>query len=119
MHNLEEVELIIGNSGKNFSGVTSITIQLLSYQYKEINLAVLGSSFIPNEFKTINFYQFIKLTRNNLANGKNRIFFTRRNDEMIQGLIAKYVFGSKIKIIFLSTAQRNHTKFTKWYRYSC
>ena len=33
---------------------------------------------------------------------------------MIQGLIAKYIFGSKIKIIFVSTAQRNHTKFTKW-----
>ena len=33
---------------------------------------------------------------------------------MIQGLIAKYIFGSKIKIIFLSTAQRDHTKFTKW-----
>jgi len=114
MHNLEEVELIIGNSGKNFSGVTSITIQLLSYQYKEINLAVLGSSFIPDEFNTINFYQFIKLTKNKLSNGKYRIFFTRRNDEMIQGLIAKYVFGSKIKIIFLSTAQRNHTRFTKW-----
>ena len=32
---------------------------------------------------------------------------------MIQGLIAKYIFGSKIKIIFLSTAQRDHTKFTK------
>ena len=114
MRNLEEVELIIGNSGKNFSGVTSITIQLLSYQYKEINLTVLGSSFIPDEFKTINFFQFIKLTRNKLSNGKNRIFFTRRNDEMIQGLIAKYIFGSKIKIIFVSTAQRNHTKFTKW-----
>ena len=114
MHNLKDVELIIGNSGKNFSGVTSITIQLLSYQYKEINLAVLGSSFIPDEFKTINFYQFIKLTRNKLFNGKYRVFFTRRNDEMIQGLIAKYVFGSKIKIIFLSTAQRNHTKFTRW-----
>ena len=114
MRNLEEVELIIGNSGKNFSGVTSITIQLLSYQYREINLAVLGSSFIPDEFKTINFYQFIKLTRNKLSNGKKRIFFTRRNDEMIQGLIAKYIFGSKIKIIFVSTAQRNHTKFTKW-----
>ena len=114
MRNLEEVELIIGNSGKNFSGVTSITIQLLSYQCREINLAVLGSSFIPDEFKTINFYQFIKLTRNKLSNGKKRIFFTRRNDEMIQGLIAKYIFGSKIKIIFVSTAQRNHTKFTKW-----
>ncbi|GIS22819.1 MAG: hypothetical protein CM15mP123_07210 [Gammaproteobacteria bacterium] len=75
MHDLDEIELIIGNSGRNFSGVTSITIQLLDYQYKEINLAVLGSSFIPNEFRTINFYQFIKLTRNNLSNGKNKDFF--------------------------------------------
>ena len=33
---------------------------------------------------------------------------------MIQGLIAKYIFRSKIKIIFSSSAQRNHTKFTKW-----
>ncbi len=114
MQSLEDVELILGNSGKNFSGVTSITIQLLSYQHKEINLAVLGSSFIPDEYRTINFFQFIKLTRNKLSNGKYRVFFTRRNDEMIQGLIARYVFGSKIKIIFLSTAQRNHTKFTKW-----
>ena len=114
MYDLDEVELILGNSGRNFSGVTSITIQLLNYQTKEINLAVLGSKFIPDDFKTINFYQFLKLTRKRLSSGKFRIFFTRRNNEMIQGLIAKYIFGSKIKIIFLSTAQRNHTKFTKW-----
>ncbi len=114
MHNLDEVELIIGNSGRNFSGVTSITIQLLKYQIKEVNLVVLGSAFIPDNFKTINFYQFIQLTRKALSSGKHRVFFARRNDEMIQGLIAKYIFGSKIKIIFLSTAQRNHTKFTKW-----
>tara|TARA_B100002019_G_C21262837_1_gene597710 strand:- start:1287 stop:2345 length:1059 start_codon:yes stop_codon:yes gene_type:complete len=114
MNNLEDVELIIGNSGKNFSGATSITIQLLKYQVKQINLVVLGSAFIPKKFKTINFYQFIKFTRKILPSGKYRVFYTRRNDEMIQGLIAKYIFGAKIKIIFNSEAQRNHTKFTKW-----
>ena len=114
MHDLDEIELIIGNSGRNFSGVTSVTIQLLNYQAKEFKLAVLGSAFIPDNFRTINFYQFIKLTRKALSSGKHKVFFTRRNDEMIQGLVAKYIFGSKMKIIFLSTAQRNHTKFTKW-----
>ena len=61
MHDLDEIELIIGNSGRNFSGVTSVTIQLLNYQAKEFKLAVLGSAFIPDNFRTINFYQFIKL----------------------------------------------------------
>tara|TARA_B100000242_G_C43039104_1_gene484642 strand:- start:818 stop:1876 length:1059 start_codon:yes stop_codon:yes gene_type:complete len=112
--NLNDIELIIGNSGKNFSGGTSITIQLLQYQVKEINLAVLGSNFIPNNFKTLNYFQFIKLTRKKLASGKCRVFFTRKNNEMIQGLIAKYFFGAKIKIIFNSEAQRYHTTFTKW-----
>ena len=114
MSSFENIELIIGNSGRNFSGGTSITIQLLSYQEKKMKLAVLGRSFIPAEFKTLTFFQFVKLTRKTLPNGKKRVFYTRRNDEMIQGLIAKYFFGSKIKIIFSSSAQRNHTKFTKW-----
>jgi len=111
---LKNIELIIGNSGRNFSGGTSITIQLLGYQVKEMNLAVLGSRFIPTQYKTINYLQFLSLTRRKLPNGKPRIFYTRKNNEMIQGLIAKYIFGAKIKIIFNSEAQRNHTKFTKW-----
>ncbi len=108
------IELIIGNSGRNFSGGTSITLQLLGYQAKEMKLAVLGSRFIPKNFKTLNYFQFILLTRKKLPNGKLRVFYTRKNNEMIQGLIAKYIFRSKIKIIFSSSAQRNHTKFTKW-----
>mgnify|MGYP001368433751 FL=1 len=114
MSNLKNIELIIGNSGRNFSGGTSITIQLLDYQEKEMNLAVLGSRFIPGHIKTLNYFQFLLLTRTKLPNGKLRVFYTRKNNEMIQGLIAKYIFRSKIKIIFSSSAQRSHTKFTKW-----
>ena len=114
MFDLKSIELIIGNSGRNFSGGTSITIQLLDYQEKEMNLAVLGSRFIPSHIKTLNYFQFLLLTRTKLPNGKLRVFYTRKNNEMIQGLIAKYIFRSKIKIIFSSSAQRSHTKFTKW-----
>ena len=114
MFDLKSIELIIGNSGRNFSGGTSITIQLLDYQEKEMNLAVLGSRFIPGHIKTLNYFQFLLLTRTKLPNDKLRVFYTRKNNEMIQGLIAKYIFRSKIKIIFSSSAQRSHTKFTKW-----
>ena len=79
-----------------------------------MNLAVLGSRFIPSHIKTLNYFQFLLLTRTKLPNGKLRVFYTRKNNEMIQGLIAKYIFRSKIKIIFSSSAQRSHTKFTKW-----
>ena len=110
----KEIELIIGNSGRNFSGGTSITIQLLQYQNNLMKLAILGSSYMPKNYKTLTYLEFLLLTRKKLSNGKPRVFYTRRNDEMIQGLIAKYFFNSKIKIIFSSSAQRIHTKFTKW-----
>ncbi len=33
---------------------------------------------------------------------------------MIQALIAKKLFRAKIKIVFTSTAQRHHSRFTRW-----
>ena len=106
--------LIIGNSNRNFSGGTSITLQLLPEQSKHISLAVLGNAFIPPHIPTLSFGQFLQLTQKPLSNHKPRVFYTRRNDEMIQGLIAKKLFGAKIKIVFSSAAQRHHTWFTRW-----
>ena len=109
-----DIELIIGNSNHNFSGGTSITLQLLPYQAKLIDLAVLGKKHIPPSFKTLNILDFITLRQLPLANGKPRVLYTRRNDEMIQGLIARDWLGSQIKIVFSSAAQRKHTWLTRW-----
>ena len=110
----KEIELIIGNSNRNFSGVTSITLQLLKEQSRLKNIAVLGKHYVPETYTTINFFQFLLLTRTKHSSDRPRVFFARRNNEMLQAIIAKYFFRSKIKIIFNSTAQRNHTRFTKW-----
>lgn len=69
---------------------------------------------MPEDTTTLNFLEFLAITQTPLASGKNRVFYTRRNDEMIQGLIAKYVFGSHLTIVFSSSAQRHHTTFSKW-----
>lgn len=108
-----DIQLILGNSNKRFSGVTSTMIQVLPHQQKELNVAVLGNHHLPEGSVSISYIEFLKLCRKKTSAGKYRVFHARRNDEMIQALIAKYLFGAKIKIVFTSTAQRHHSKFTQ------
>ncbi|MGL1955892.1 MAG: glycosyltransferase family 4 protein [Colwellia sp.] len=110
----KEIELIIGNSNSNFSGVTSTMLQLLSAQQKLINLRVMGKHHLPDAELNISFWQVARLCRKPLANGKYRIFHARRVDEMIQALVLKHIFGAKIKIIFSSAAQRKRSGSTQW-----
>lgn len=110
----EEIELIIGNSNSNFSGVTSTMLQLLSAQQKLINLRVMGKHHLPDESLNISFWQVVKLCQKPLQDGRFRIFHARRVDEMIQALLLKHLFRSKIKIVFSSAAQRHRSGFTLW-----
>ncbi|BCE01400.1 glycosyltransferase family 4 protein [Marinicellulosiphila megalodicopiae] len=110
---IEQTELILGNSNSNFSGVTSTMLQNLPYQLKHMNVMVMGKHHIDNAEYILTFWQAVKLCFTFPENGKNRIFHARRNNEMIQALVLKYVFFAKIKIVFTSTAQRHHSKFTR------
>jgi glycosyltransferase involved in cell wall biosynthesis len=112
--NQDDIELIIGNSNSNFSGVTSTMLQVLSEQQKLINLRVMGKHHLPDPSLNISFWQVVKMCRKPLSDGRNRIFHARRVDEMIQALLLKHVFGAKIKIIFSSAAQRKRSGSTKW-----
>ena len=112
--NLDSVELILGNSNPKFSGVTSTMLQTSRHQQKLIKFAVLGKHHIPQNYPALTFLQAARLCLKPLANGHDRIFHARRNDEMIQALILKHVFGAKIKILFTSTAQRHHSKFSRF-----
>jgi glycosyltransferase involved in cell wall biosynthesis len=110
----DEIELIIGNSNSNFSGVTSTMLQVLSHQKKLLNLRVMGKHFVPDQSLVISFWQTALLCRQPLKNGKWRVFHARRVDEMIQAVILKFVFRAKIKIVFSSAAQRKRSGFTLW-----
>ena len=110
----DEVELIIGNSNPNFSGVTSTMLQVMSYQKQLINLRIMGKHFLPDESLAISFWQVAKMCRTPLKNGKWRIFHARRVDEMIQAVILKYIFRAKLKLVFSSAAQRKRSGSTVW-----
>ena len=109
-----EVELIIGNSNSNFSGVTSTMLQVMSYQKELINLRIMGTHFLPEPALAISFWQTAKMCRRPLKNGKWRIFHARRVDEMIQGVLLKYLFRAKIILVFSSAAQRKRSGSTVW-----
>ncbi len=111
---LQSVELILGNSNPKFSGVTSTMLQTSRYQQQQIRLAVLGKHHLDSCYQSVSFWQCILMCYQPLPSGHWRVFHARRNDEMIQALILKFVFAAKIKILFTSTAQRHHSGFTRF-----
>ncbi len=111
---INEIELILGNSNKRFSGVTSTMLQVLGRQKALLSLAVMGQHYVPTEIQILTFWQTAKLCKSTLPDGRYRIFHARRNDEMIQALLLRWLFRAKLKIVFTSTAQRHHSKFTRW-----
>ena len=110
----KDLELIVGNSNPNFSGITSTMLQMLPFQQQVMKVKVMGKHHLTNPADYISFWQVAKICRQPLANGKARIFHARRVDEMIQALILKHLFGAKFKIVFSSAAQRYRSKTTLW-----
>ncbi len=112
--NNSEYRIILGNSNKRFSGVTSTMLQVLKVQHQLESIAVLGSYHLPNGIKSFTFFELAKVAKKPLVDGKFRVFHARRNNEMIQALLLKIIFGCKLKIVFTSTAQRKKTWITRW-----
>jgi len=112
-----DAQIILGNSNRRFSGVTSTMLQVLEKQRRLAKIAVLGAHHLPenmlNDIEILSFRDLVKHCRTPLPDGSYRVFHARRNDEMIQALLAR-ALGAKIKIAFTSTAQRNHSRFSRW-----
>ncbi|HIG84067.1 MAG TPA: glycosyltransferase family 1 protein [Verrucomicrobia bacterium] len=110
----KSIEVILGNSNRRFSGVTSTMLRVLEHHKDKIGITVMGKPHLSADVPSISFWRCAKLCRSTLPDGKFRVFHARRNNEVIQALILKRIFKAKIKIIFTSTAQREHTWITRW-----
>jgi mannosyltransferase len=53
----DEIELIIGNSNSNFSGVTSTMLQVMFYQKERINSRIMGTHLLPDPALAMSFWQ--------------------------------------------------------------
>ena len=100
--------VIAPNLNRRWSGVTSTIFGLLPIQSKFIDIVAFGYN-IPKEIRSISFFEILLLSKD-----CQLIWHSRRNIEMLLGLILKVFFKPKMRLIFTSAAQRNHSKYTKW-----
>jgi mannosyltransferase len=108
-----EIEVIVPNLNKRFSGITSTVAQVVPHQAKELGIAAVGYQ-LPCEIPHLGFIELIQLGRRLLPGGRPRIFHARRNNEMIAGLMLKWIFRCKLHLMFTSTAQRRHSWLTRF-----
>ena len=109
-----QIELILGNANPRFSGVTSTMLQTLEHLQGKINLRILGAHHLPDRRLAVSFRELVRIGRSRPKRTPAVIFHARRNKEMIQALALKYLFGVDLKIVFTSTAQRHHSRLSRW-----
>lgn len=114
MQEIGTAEVILGNSSKRFSGVTATMLACLPGIRSNKAVCVMGRSFVPDDVPACSFWDVVRYCRSPLPSGKKRVFHARRNDEMIQALFLKRLFRIDVKIVFTSTAQRFHSRFSRW-----
>jgi mannosyltransferase len=105
---INQIDVVAPNLHLRYSGVTSTVMALLPLQAHRIQIASVGAH-IPEDVPRVRMIDVI-------LGGwqKTRVWHARRNDEMIVGLLLKYVLRQPWKLLFTSAAQRRHTAFTRW-----
>ena len=108
MNNKQNLLVIAPNLNRRWSGVTSTILGLLPVQSKQINIVAFGYN-VPKEIRSISFLEILRLRKTHQL-----VWHSRRNVEMLLGIILKYIVQPKMKLIFTSAAQRDHSNYTKW-----
>ena len=107
---IKTLKIITPSLGRRFSGINSSMMAVIPEQTKLTNIAGLGFNLDPNKIPIITFKQFL------LGCWRNdwRVWHARRNVDMVAGIILRYIFRYKIKLLFTSASQRKHSWFTKF-----
>lgn len=105
------IDVIAPNLKRRYSGVTSTVIRLVPVQAQKIAMATTGP-ILPDALPQFPLSKLPLMSRSG-PNGY-RIWHARRNIEMLAGLILKYVFQKRLKLIFTSAAQRSRGKYSRW-----
>ena len=97
----------------HYTGITSTIISVVPRQAETFRVAATGP-FLPRMVPRVRFRSIVTQGWS-LPNGyKCRIWHARRNNEMIIGLLLKYMFRQPWRLVFTSAAQRRHSLFTRW-----
>ena len=104
---LENIEVIAPNLKRRLSGVTATIARLLPVQAQSIAIVATGSG-LPAHVPCVSLWSVLMMSRR-----KRRVWHARRNTEMLLGLILRHVLRKRLKLVFTSASQRNHTRYTR------
>ncbi|WP_407179615.1 glycosyltransferase family 4 protein [Bradyrhizobium sp. STM 3562] len=107
-NDLADLELIVPNLHRRYSGVTATNRMVAPKLAKRLRAAWFGSNR-PDGIAPLGGLDLLKLW------GRERplIWHARRNNEMIAGVLLR-ALGWRVKLVFTSAAQRHHTWITRW-----
>ena len=104
---LDSTEVIAPNLKRRLSGVTATIARLLPVQARSIGIVATGAG-LPAHVPTVALRSVILM-----SGRKCRVWHARRNTEMLLGLILRHVLRKRLKLVFSSASQRNHTRYTR------
>ena len=104
----EDLQLIVPNLHRRYSGVTATNRMVAPKLAKMFRAAWLGSD-APDGIARVGLADLAKLWLRRTP----LIWHARRNNEMIVGVLLRSL-GWPLKLVFTSAAQRHHTWITRW-----
>lgn len=106
-----KIDVIAPNLKRRYSGVTSTVIRLVPVQAEQIAIATTGP-VLPENVPQFPLSKLPFLSRSGPSGP--RIWHSRRNIEMLTGLLLKWVFRKRFRFVFTSAAQRRRSGYSRW-----
>jgi mannosyltransferase len=103
-----DIELIVPNLHRRYSGVTATNRMVAPRLAKLVRAAWFGSD-APEGIARLSVADLLKLWRRSTP----LIWHARRNNEMIAGVLLR-ALGWSLRLVFTSAAQRHHSWITRW-----
>jgi mannosyltransferase len=105
------IDVIAPNLKRRFSGVSSTVFRLVPVQAESIRIATTGP-VLPEDIPQFPLHKLLTMSR--AGPSGYRVWHSRRNIEMLAGLILKYILRKKLKLVFTSAAQRRRGEYSRW-----
>lgn len=103
----QKTRVIAPNFKRRLSGVTATIVRLVPIQSRSMGVAAVGPG-LPEEVPQLRLWDLLWLR------GGPRVWHARRNVEMLAGLVLKHLLRKRLKLLFTSASQREHSRYTKW-----
>ncbi len=103
-----DFDVIAPNLKRRLSGVTATIVRLVPVQAKQISIVATGPG-LPPELPNIPLWKLLFLPRN-----RWRVWHARRNVEMLLGIVLRGIVQRRLRLLFTSASQRDHSRYTRW-----